>query len=227
MNSSKPNLSGPRHAPANGATPQNLVILLHGVGADGNDLIGLASHWARYLPDTEFVSPHAPYPYDKAPQGRQWFSIRDFSPEVLLAGARETAPILNQFIDEQLARTGLSDDRLALVGFSQGTMMALFVALRRTQLMTGVIGYSGRIVGMETTADEVQSRPPILLIHGASDDLIATDAMLETVQNLALSEVATQWHICPNLGHGIDQAGLEIGGRFLRDCFAGNVGVSS
>ena len=226
MNSKNPNLSGPRHAPANGATPQNLVILLHGVGADGNDLIGLAPHWARHLPDTEFVSPHAPYPYDKAPQGRQWFSIRDFSPEELLAGARETAPILNQFIDEQLARTGLSDNRLALVGFSQGTMMALFVALRRTQLMTGVIGYSGRMVGMETTADEVQSRPPILLVHGASDDLIATDAMLETVQNLALSEVATQWHICPNLGHGIDQAGLEIGGRFLRDCFTGNVGVS-
>ena len=133
MKSTKTNLSGPRHAPTNGAAPQNLVILLHGVGADGNDLIGLAPHWARHLPDTEFVSPHAPYPYDKAPQGRQWFSIRDFSPEILLAGVRETAPILNQFIDEQLARTGLSDDRLALVGFSQGTMMALFVALRRTR----------------------------------------------------------------------------------------------
>ena len=216
-----PNLTGPRHAPANGAAPLRLVILLHGVGADGNDLIGLATHWARLLPNTEFVSPHAPYRYDMAPQGRQWFSIRDFSPEVLLVGMREAAPILNQFIDEQLARTGLSDDRLALVGFSQGTMMALFVALRRTQLMTGVIGYSGRIVGMETTADEVQSRPPILLIHGASDDLIPVDAMLETAQNLALSAIVAQWHICFNLGHGIDQAGLEIGGRFLRDCFTG------
>ena len=218
-----PNLTGPRHAPANGAAPQRLVILLHGVGADGNDLIGLATHWARLLPNTEFVSPHAPYRYDMAPQGRQWFSIRDFSPEVLLAGMRETAPILNQFIDEQLARTGLSDDRLALVGFSQGTMMALFVALRRTQLMTGVIGYSGRMVGMETTADEVKSRPPVLLIHGASDDLIPVDAMLETAQNLALSAIVAQWHICFNLGHGIDQTGLEIGGRFLRDCFTGMV----
>ena len=221
MNSRKPNLSGPRHAPANGATPQSLVILLHGIGADGNDLIGLTPHWARLLPDTEFVSPHAPYRYDVAPQGRQWFSIGDFSPEMLLAGVRETAPILNQFIDEQLARTGLSDDRLALVGFSQGAMMALFVALRRTQLMTGVIGYSGRMVGMETTADEVKSRPPVLLIHGASDDLIPADAMLETAQNLALSAIGAQWHICSNLGHGIDQAGLEIGGRFLRDCFTG------
>ena len=218
-----PDLSGPRHPPANGASPQRLVILLHGVGADGNDLIGLAPHWAKLLPDTEFISPDAPYRYDMAPQGRQWFSIRDFAPEILQTGARETAPILNQFIDAQLLRTGLSSDRLALVGFSQGTMMALFVALRRSQRLAGVIGYSGRSVDTETTANEVKSRPPVLLIHGESDDLIPPDAMLETAQNLALSAISAQWHICSNLGHGIDQAGLEIGGRFLRDCFTGMV----
>ena len=218
-----PDLSGPRHPPANGAPPQRLVILLHGVGADGNDLIGLAPHWAKLLPDTEFISPDAPYRYDMAPQGRQWFSIRDFAPETLQTGARETAPILNQFIDAQLLRTGLSSDRLALVGFSQGTMMALFVALRRSPRLAGVIGYSGRSVDTETTANEVKSRPPVLLIHGDSDDLIPPDAMLETAQNLALSAISAQWHICSNLGHGIDQAGLEIGGRFLRDCFTGMV----
>ncbi len=218
-----PDLSGPRHPPANGASPQRLVILLHGVGADGNDLIGLAPHWAKLLPDTEFISPDAPYRYDMAPQGRQWFSIRDFAPEKLQTGARETAPILNQFIDAQLSRTGLSSDRLALVGFSQGTMMALFVALRRSQRLAGVIGYSGRAVDTEPTANEVKSRPPVLLIHGDSDDLIPPDAMLETVQNLALSAISAQWHICSNLGHGIDQTGLEIGGRFLRDCFTGMV----
>ena len=218
-----PDLSGPRHPPANGASPQRLVILLHGVGADGNDLIGLAPHWAKLLPDTEFVSPDAPYRYDMAPQGRQWFSIRDFAPEVLQTGARETAPILNQFIDAQLLRTGLGSDRLALVGFSQGTMMALFVALRRSPRLAGVIGYSGRAVDTETTANEVKSRPPVLLIHGDSDDLIPPDAMLKTAQNLALSAISVQWHICSNLGHGIDQAGLEIGGRFLRDCFTGMV----
>ena len=216
-----PDLSGPRHPPANGASPQRLVILLHGVGADGNDLIGLAPHWAKLLPDTEFISPDAPYRYDMAPQGRQWFSIRDFAPEKLQTGARETAPILNQFIDAQLLRTGLSNDRLALVGFSQGTMMALFVAFRRSQRLAGVIGYSGRAVDTEATANEVKSRPPVLLIHGDSDDLIPPDAMLETTQNLALSAISAQWHICSNLGHGIDQAGLEIGGRFLRDCFTG------
>ena len=216
-----PNLSGPRHPPQNGAAPNKLVILLHGIGADGNDLIALAPHWARLLPDAEFISPHAPYRYDMAPQGRQWFSIRDFSPDILLAGARETAPILDQFIDEQLARTGLSDDRIALVGFSQGTMMSLFSSLRRTRRMAGVVGYSGRMVGMETTSDEVKSRPPVLLIHGDSDDLIPPDAMLEATQNLGASAVSVQWHICSNLGHGIDQAGLGIGGRFLRDCFTG------
>jgi len=216
-----PNLNGPRHPPENGGTPKKLIILLHGVGSDGNDLIALAPYWARLLPDAEFVSPHAPYRYDMAPQGRQWFSIRDFSPDILLAGVRETAPILDQFIDEQLVRTGLSDDRLALVGFSQGTMMGLFSSLRRTRRLAGVIGYSGRMVGMETTSDEIKSRPPVLLIHGDSDELIPPDAMLEAAQNLASSAVFVQWHICPDLGHGIDQSGLDIGGRFLRDCFTG------
>ena len=216
-----PNLSGPRHSPEGGRAPRQLVILLHGVGSDGNDLIALAPYWARLLPDAEFISPHAPYPYDMAPQGRQWFSIRDFSNDFLLAGVREVVPILDQFIDDQLARTGLSDDRVALVGFSQGTMMGLFSSLRRSRSLAGVIGYSGRMVGMETTSDEIKFRPPVLLIHGDSDDLIPPEAMLEAVQNLAASSVPVQWHICPNLGHGIDQSGLEIGGRFLRDCFTG------
>lgn len=216
-----PNLRGPRHPPENGGAPQKLVILLHGIGSDGNDLVALAPYWARLLPDAEFISPHAPYQYDMAPQGRQWFSIRDFSHDILLAGAREAVPILDQFIDEQLVRTGLNDDRLALVGFSQGTMMALFSSLRRPRKLAGVIGYSGRMVGMETTSEEIKSRPPVLLIHGASDDLIPPDAMLETTQNLAASAVSVQWHICPHLGHGIDQSGLDIGGRFLRDCFTG------
>lgn len=216
-----PSLNGPRHPPKNGGDPKKLIILLHGVGADGNDLISLAPHWARLLPDAEFISPHAPYQYDMAPQGRQWFSIRDFSPDILLAGVRETVPILDQFIDEQLVRTGLSDDRLALVGFSQGTMMGLFSSLRRPRRLAGVIGYSGRMVGLETTSDEIKSRPPVLLIHGDSDELIPSDDMLGAAQNLASSEVFVQWHICPNLGHGIDQSGLDIGGHFLRDCFTG------
>ena len=143
---SLPKLSGPRYAPASGGAPKMLVILLHGVGADGNDLIGLAPHWANYLPDAEFVSPDAPFNYEQAEQGRQWFSLGDFSPATMRAGVIEAAPILNKFIDEQLVRAGLEEKQLALVGFSQGTMMALYVALRRKKKISGIVGYSGRMV---------------------------------------------------------------------------------
>ena len=99
--------------------------------------------------------------------------------------------------------------------------MVLFASLRRTRRLAGVVGYSGRMVGMETTSDEIKSRPPVLVIHGDSAELIPPDAMLEAAQNVASSAVVVQWHICPNLGHGIDQSGLDIGGHFLRDCFTG------
>ncbi len=214
---SLPNLSGPRHEPASGRAPKKLIILLHGVGADGNDLIGLAPNWAKYLPDAEFVSPDAPFEYEHSDRGCQWFSLGDFSPETMLEGVIQAAPILNNFIDEQLALLGLEQEHLALVGFSQGTMMALFVALHRSNQIAGVVGYSGRMIGLNSDSKEVSARPPVLLIHGESDELIPANAMLETVQTLALYKVPTQWHICPNLGHGIDQTGLEIGGQFLQD----------
>ena len=216
-----PNLSGPRHSPESGRAPRQLVILLHGVGSDGNDLIALAPYWAKLLPDAEFISPHAPYPYDMAPQGRQWFSIRDFSNDFLLAGVREVVPILDQFIDDQLARTGLSDDRVALVGFSQGTMMGLYVALRHNDRLAGVVGYSGRLIGLGGSRNSVMSKPPVIMVHGDSDELIPASAMLESTQKFASLDVAAQWHICSGLGHSIDQEGLQIGSKFLRDCFTG------
>src|SRR5215472_388055 len=128
-----PRLSGPSRHPAAGANPGRLVILLHGLGADGNDLIELAPYWARLLPTAEFLSPNAPFPCDMAPYGYQWFSSQDRSPEAVLAGVRAAAPILDAFIDDALAMRGLSDRDLALVGFSQGTMMSLFVGLRRAE----------------------------------------------------------------------------------------------
>ena len=126
-------LDGPRAGPAVEGAADSLVVLLHGLGADGNDLIGLAPELSRLLPGAAFVSPHAPFPCDMAPFGRQWFSLQDRAPQSLLAGARMAAPILDRFIDDELARHDLADDRLALVGFSQGTMMALYVALRRAR----------------------------------------------------------------------------------------------
>src|SRR6202043_1925143 len=138
-------LSGPTRPPVAGGKPRRLVILLHGLGADGNDLIGLQQVWGRLLPEAEFISPNAPFPCDMAPYGYQWFSAQDQSPAARLAGVRAAAPILDGFIDQSLAERGLADSRAALVGFSQGTMMALFVGLRRAQPAAGILGFSGRL----------------------------------------------------------------------------------
>ena len=210
-----PNLDGPSLATASGGPPRHLVILLHGVGADGNDLIGLAPRFAKSMPDAFFVSPNAPFAYDMAPIGRQWFSIRDFDPEARLAGALGAAPILEAFIDAQLTRHGLGADRLALVGFSQGTMMALQVGLRRHQRVAGILGYSGILVGEARLADEIAARPPVRLIHGADDELIPAPAMPAAVAVLEGLGVPVDSHLCPGLGHGIDENGLRLGSDFL------------
>ena len=133
-------LDGPRQRPANGSAPTSLAILLHGLGSDGNDLMGLVPHWANLLPGTEFVSPHAPYPYDMAAQGRQWFSLQDSSQEGMFSGVSETTPILEEFIYGELERTGVSSDRLVLVGFSQGAMMSLHVGFCCELPVAGVRG---------------------------------------------------------------------------------------
>ncbi len=136
-------LSGPSVPPAAGGAPRQLVIFLHGVGADGNDLIGLAPYFQKALPHARFISPNAPYPFDMAPYGYQWFSLQDFTEEARLLGAERAAPVLNAFIDTELARDGLADENLALIGFSQGAMMSLHVGLRRPRPMAGIVSYSG------------------------------------------------------------------------------------
>ncbi|MDP6785572.1 MAG: dienelactone hydrolase family protein [Rhodospirillales bacterium] len=210
-----PTLDGPSFAPSSGGPPRHLIILLHGVGADGNDLIGLAPHFAQALPDAHFVSPNAPFAYDMAPFGRQWFSIRDFGPEARLAGALAAAPIVEAFIDAQLTHYGLDANRLALVGFSQGTMMALQVGLRRHPSIAGILGYSGLLVGEARLADEIASRPPVHLIHGADDELIPAPALPAAVSALEDLGVPVASHLCPGLGHGIDEEGLRLGCDFL------------
>jgi len=214
-------LDGPRQRPANGSAPTSLAILLHGLGSDGNDLMGLVPHWANLLPGTEFVSPHAPYPYDMAAQGRQWFSLQDSSQEGMFSGVSETTPILEEFIYGELERTGVSSDRLALVGFSQGTMMSLHVGFCCELPIAGVLGYSGRMILDQTGQLGVKSKPPAMLIHGDRDDLVPVASMLEAVQQLSSHGARAQWHICQALGHSIDQQGLGIGGIFLRDCLTG------
>jgi phospholipase/carboxylesterase len=208
-------LSGPSRPPASGGKPKRLVILLHGLGADGNDLIGLAPYWAPLLPDAEFLSPNAPFPCDMAPYGYQWLSSRDPSREARLAGARAAATILDAFIDDELAKRELTEADLALVGFSQGTMMSLFVGPRRERALAGIVGFSGRLIAPELFAGELRSRPPVLLAHGTDDPLVPFDSMAEAETALTATGITVETLTCVGMGHSIDEDGLRRAGQFL------------
>jgi phospholipase/carboxylesterase len=207
-------LDGPR---AGANKPDSLVVLLHGLGADGNDLISLAPLWSRFLPRTHFVSPHAPFPCDMAPYGRQWFSLQDRTPERVAAGVAAAAPILDAFLDAELQRFALPPERLALVGFSQGTMMSLYVAPRRDVAIGGVLGYSGALVDAAHFRTAVQSRPPVLLVHGTADPIVPFERMAEAATALGEAGMAVETLACPGLPHSIDEAGLQAGAEFLRN----------
>jgi phospholipase/carboxylesterase len=214
-------LSGPSRPPASGGRPGRLVILLHGLGADGNDLIGLAPYWAPLLPTAEFLSPNAPFPCDMAPYGYQWFSAQDRSPATVLAGVRAAAPFLDAFIDDALAERGLDHADLALVGFSQGTMMSLFVGLRRSKPVAGILGFSGRLLAPELLTSELRSRPRTLLVHGTDDPLVPYESLAAAKAALETAGVPVDTLTCQGIGHSIDQNGLRHGGAFLKDVLYG------
>jgi phospholipase/carboxylesterase len=208
-------LDGPRIAPAAGPAT-SLVVFLHGYGADGNDLVDIGRIWAPAMPNTAFVSPHAPQPCAEAPTGRQWFPLAGVDPAKLHGGVTQAAPALDAFLDAELAGLRLSDDRLVLVGFSQGTMMALHVGPRRANRIAGIVGYSGLLPGPELLGAEVRSRPPILLVHGDQDPLIPSMATFAAQRILGDAGFQVEWHIRPGLQHGIDEKGLDLGLDFVR-----------
>ncbi|MEX0852186.1 MAG: dienelactone hydrolase family protein [Bauldia sp.] len=214
--SAVPMLDGPRLPPGSGRPAKSLVVFLHGYGADGNDLIDLGRLFAPVLPDTAFVSPHGPHPCDQAPMGRQWFPLAGADAVKLRNGVTAAAPLLNAFLDAELARHGLTDRALALVGFSQGTMMALHVGPRRRDAIAGIVGYSGVLPGPEFLKAEARQRPPVLLVHGDADPLIPAISTMVAERVLGDAGFQVEWHIRPGLQHGIDQEGLTLGADFLR-----------
>jgi phospholipase/carboxylesterase len=216
-------LTGPRLAPTSG-TAKQLVVFLHGYGADGTDLIEIGREWQAWLPDAAFVAPNAPELLPGQPMGRQWFSLTFRDPHERWRGVNHAGPGLDAFIDGELGRLGLPASRLALVGFSQGTMMALHIGLRRAQAPAAVLGYSGLLVleegkGSERLKEQVRSKPPILLVHGDGDDVIPIEALFMSADALAAADLTCEWHIASGIGHGIDGEGLRHGGLFLRRAF--------
>ncbi len=214
-----PELSGPVQEPSSGGPARQLVIFCHGVGSDGHDLIGLAPYFAKVLPDAKFMAPNAPYAFDHASFGYQWFSLENMSMENRLAGTKAAAPILDDFIDEQLAAHGLMERDLALVGFSQGTMVSLHTGLRRQHQLACIIGYSGMLVGEELLSEEIKSRPPVLLMHGDADDILPPENLDLAVNALQVVGVIVRSEMRPRLGHGLDDRCIMMGMEFLAENF--------
>jgi len=215
-------LSGPRLPPARGRAT-HLVVLCHGYGSDGNDLIGLAPHWQSLLPTAAFVAPNAPERCAGAPTGYQWFPISRLDPHEAQKGVEQAAPSLEAFLEAELQRLELGPDRLALVGFSQGTMMSLHVGLRGARKPAAIVGFSGMLAGVDALAKQGPDAPPVLLLHGDSDQMIPPQALFVAAGALGQAGVTVQWHLSPGLGHSIDPDGLALGGTFLAMAFRGQL----
>jgi phospholipase/carboxylesterase len=211
-------LTGPRIEPKAAAT--SLVVLLHGYGANGDDLIALGDMWRDRLPDTAFVAPNAPEAIPGMYGGLQWFPLTLRDPSEYWRGVSAAQPMLDRFIDAELARYRLAPERLVLAGFSQGCMLALHVGLRRAAAPAAVVGLSGLLAGPEHLAD-ITVRPPILLVHGEVDELIPADALHISREQLAGAGLLVEWHICAGLGHGIDDGAQEIVAHFIASALHG------
>jgi len=202
-------LSGPRLSPPGPAT--HLVVLVHGYGADGRDLIALAGQWRGVLPSAAFVAPNAP---QRAPgtSGYQWFALARLDPVELRQGVAEAAPVLDAFCDAELQRLSLPPERLILAGFSQGTMLSLHVGLRRAAPPAAVVGFSGMLTEPPPVRPD---GPPVFLAHGDIDQVVPAAALPAAIDLLTAAGRRVQWHLARGVGHGIDPETLILAGRFL------------
>jgi phospholipase/carboxylesterase len=209
-------LEGPRLNPLSGLKPEALVILIHGYGSNGEDLISLAAMMQPSLPYAVFVAPNAPSQLPHMAAAHQWWPIETFSMAERAVGAAAAAPTLDAFISEELNKAGLTSDRMVLVGFSQGTMMALHVGLRRLEAVAGIVGISGMLVASESLEADIRSRPPVLLIHGTQDDVVPFRSMELASSALANAGVPVATHASVGLDHSVGPDGLSAATQFAR-----------
>lgn len=215
-------IDGPRLAPASRGPARQLVVVLHGYGADGNDLLALAEAWRPALPDAAFIVPHAPSVCGAWAGGREWFPLPRIDEATIAAGTAAAAPGLHAFLDAELAALGLGNGALALVGFSQGAMMALDVGISRRPAVAGVLAYSGALTRPPRPGEP--GKPPVLLHHGANDTVVPPAALAAARAGLEAAGVPVESHLRDGLGHGIDDAALRLGGRFLTRIFQSPLG---
>ncbi|WP_299475320.1 alpha/beta fold hydrolase [uncultured Roseibium sp.] len=218
---SQSGLDGPRLLPAPGENIQQLVVLLHGYGADGSDLIDLGRFWQALLPGVAFVAPDAPepLPFDGF-GGRQWFALDERTPAEYRFGAEAAQPVLDRFLDEELEKLSLDDRSLAIFGFSQGAMMALQAGLRRKTPPAGILAYSGLLPGADRLG-QINRESPVLIVHGANDDLVPSYHGQAAQVALDAAGVQSTFHELDGLAHSIDDRGVSLGGRFLQTVFSG------
>jgi phospholipase/carboxylesterase len=208
-------VNGKSLKPRSGGAPKQIVLLLHGFGSSGADMIALAPEWQDTLPDALFLAPHAPQRCGIIGDGYQWWGLSGRSPSALAAGAASAAPAIDAFIDRKLNQYRLSESNLALVGFSQGTMMALHVGLRRPRAVAAVVGYSGILTDCTTLAHTDFAKPPVLLIHGTADPVVPVSALHRAESELKRLGVEVTTHVSHCLGHSVDPAGLRLGRDFI------------
>lgn len=213
-------LQAGRKEPLSGDT-RSVVVFLHGYGANGADLLGLADPLGEHLPDTLFVAPDAPETIPGMPTGFQWFPIPwidGSSEEEAERGMTAAVQDLNAFLDALMVDEDVLPEQVVLFGFSQGTMMALHVAPRREDSVAGIVAFSGRLLSPEALTDEVVVRPPVLLVHGDADDVVPPQSLPEAAEALQAAGFEDVYaHVMKGTAHGIAPDGLSVALAFMRD----------
>ncbi|OYZ38648.1 MAG: hypothetical protein B7Y25_00015 [Alphaproteobacteria bacterium 16-39-46] len=214
-------LAGPSLGPAAGHDLKTCVILLHGLGSNGENLMDLGRCWHTHLPETAFFAPNAPFPYEMGPsfeEGYQWFKFDSQHPSYIDQGIQKALPYLSRYVDEILDAFSLSPQKIVLAGFSQGAMMALAFGLQCRQEIGGILAYSGGLFGSVIPSPIY---PSLCLIHGEEDVVVPPRVFLESKRFLKDQKIPFQSHLLKNLSHTIDERGIDIGLTFIKTCFEG------